>query len=283
MKKRIVFNADETIAENAKRNDCSISSVYRFLQAKGISKRELNNQRRSKQVLRLADNHSTKYISKRLKVSPSTVQRAKKRNVSKVDKPNLDNIQSFSFSQDEILLNISTLYLNNEQFEADLTYSVGNFYNLIRQPLLKFDKYPQNHDVKPLSEAECLGCNSLNSIIIDLPFLIQTEDNLKWHLKIPARFGSFRSENELFDANRYMISLAYRLLTRNGVLVIKTQNTRKFGRLIAVHQFVISYALGCGFKFIDEFVRLHSHSTKNKGFNNFTSRTTHCYFLVFKK
>lgn len=285
MKKRIVFKTNETIKENASRNNVSVSTIYRFLRSKGCSKRELNNRYIENTVLKLKEKSlKDNEIAKRLKISNSTVTRAKKRKSAKINNPLLDNILSYSFSQDEILCNISRLYLNNQTFDCDLTYSVGNFYKCLQVPEFKFDKYPCKEDVMPLEKAEDLIHQSFNSIVFDLPFLIQTESNLKWKLKIPERFGSFKNEDELFNANLYMLKLAYNLLKHKGILVVKTQNTRKGNSIITVHNFIIEYAThNLGFKLIDEFIRLHDHATKNKGFNNLSSRTSHCYFLVFCK
>lgn len=285
MKKRIVFKVNETIQQNAERNNVSISTIYRFLQSKGVSKRDLNNQRTVKRIAKLNDkSFSNNDIASKLKVSKSTVSRAKKRNVASIEKPLLDNIESFSFSQDEILQNISLLYLDGKTFDCDLTYSIGNFYKQLAQPELKFDKYPCSETVRPLECAYRLEEQSLNSVIFDLPFLIQSESNQRWGLKIPERFGSFSDEAELLETNRYMLELAYKLLKTNGILVVKTQNTRKYNKLITVHHAIIEHATNTlKFRLIDEFVRLHNHVTKNKGFNNLSSRTCHCYFLVFRK
>lgn len=83
----------------------------------------------------------------------------------------MNNIKSFSFSQDEILSNILHLYAHSETFECDLTYSIGVFYKHLPQPAMKFDKYPQSEDVRPLEEAYNIPDNSLSSIICDLPLL----------------------------------------------------------------------------------------------------------------
>lgn len=103
-------------------------------------------------------------------------------------------IKTVSESQDEILYNILRLYVKKSSFDCDFTYSVGNFYVRLEKPPLKFDINPQQKDVRPLNEAFEIPTNSLHSVVVDLPFIVNVNSNGKFKSKIAKRFDYFRSE-----------------------------------------------------------------------------------------
>lgn len=131
-------------------------------------------------------------------------------------------IKTVSDSQDEILHNILHLYVQRDTYDCDFTYSVGNFYVSLKKPQLRFDVNPQSNDIQPLSEAYNIHSNSLHSVVVDLPFIVNVNNNGKFKSKIAKRFDYFHSEEELYEANNKMIALAYNKLKIGGFPVMKT-------------------------------------------------------------
>ena len=120
-------------------------------------------------------------------------------------------IKTVSESQDEILYNILRLYVKKSSFDCDFTYSVGNFYVRLEKPPFKFDINPQQKDVRPLNEAFEIPTNSLHSVVVDLPFIVNVNSNGKFKSKIAKRFDYFRSEKELHEAYDRIIPVYKRI------------------------------------------------------------------------
>jgi len=80
-------------------------------------------------------------------------------------------VKSISYSEEEILNWILTLHCSTE-IELDPTYSKGNFYKgSIKDPLYKYDLYPQREDVIECNAEKLpLGNETINTMIFDPPF-----------------------------------------------------------------------------------------------------------------
>lgn len=215
-------------------------------------------------------------------------------------------IKSISYNQHEILYNIMQLYNNGEGFNCDVTYSKGNFYGnfsinkndgtaqtiVIPEPKYKFDVCPQTEDtikIEPLGHLP-LDDNSVDSIVVDLPFVISppSAPSMKEHKKgrniIAKRFASYYPLEEMYKSYAHWINEVYRVLKPNGTVVWKTQMTISGGINIDTPCFSKLCAMKVGFTIEDEFilnakVRLISGKIKQQCH----SRKYHSYFIVFKK
>ena len=160
-KVKLKYDPNLSIKENAVRCGVSESAVRKYIRVNHIDRlfdskmakiRHINKLKRENPNITLAElSRATGYSINTIKKyltsedSPSEIATCK---VSTFDvKRNVNNIKSFSFSQDEILSDILHLYVHAETYECDLTYSIGVFYRHLPQPSLKFDKYPQSNDV----------------------------------------------------------------------------------------------------------------------------------------
>lgn len=193
-------------------------------------------------------------------------------------------IKTVSESQDEILYNMLRLYVKKSSFDCDFTYSVGNFYARLNKPLLKFDINPQMEDVKPLNEALDILPNSLHSVVVDLPFIVNVNNNEKFKSKIAKRFDYFRSEEELYEANDSMIELAYSKLKIGGFLIMKTMDVCGPSKQLWINNYVQNKAAKCGFILEDIFILVSQ--TKylfTSGLKQRHARKYHSYFFVFRK
>lgn len=97
------------------------------------------------------------------------------------------------------------------------------------------------------------------------------------------RFSYFDSNEELYGTNKQMISLAYRLLKSNGVLVMKTQDYWYKGKQEWVALYVIEQARQLGFKLLDQFLLIAMTKLLKQSYKQRCARKMHSYFLVFRK
>lgn len=193
-------------------------------------------------------------------------------------------IKSVSYDQQEILNNILKLHVPIGVYDCDMTYSKGNFYKngVVPMPKLKYDKYPQMDGVLPLEDAEKIKNGSLNSIVIDPPFLILAPQWLR-NSKVKARFDSFDTMDDATEANKYLLKLAWDKLKKKGVLVFKTMDIRAENRNIWMSYFVQQWADEIGFSLIDTFILIASSKILNRGMQQKVARKYHSYFFVFQK
>lgn len=178
------------------------------------------------------------------------------------------------------------LYCGNAAtFDCDLTTSVGGFYKYgIPRPAHLYDKFPISEDVKPLEEAFHLPDSSFDSVIIDLPFMVQGSSTQKSVDSIMLnRFSFFTTCEELYQTNSEMIALAYRLLKTKGILVMKTQDFLEQGKQEWVALYVIQQAQKIGFDLLDQFFLIAKTKLLKSAYRQKCARKMHSYFLVFRK
>lgn len=212
-------------------------------------------------------------------------------------------IKNTSHNQHEILHNIMVLHNNSKPYECDITYSKGKFYGIFKingslieipQPKYKFDVSPVMSDVvkiEPMGKLP-LDDNSVESIVIDLPFVIApknsasiiNDDNTKKRNIIFKRFSSFYPVSELLESYSHWINEAYRVLKENGICVFKCQNTISSSTFYCTEEYSWMEAQKCGFYVQDKFIlcakqRIISGKIKNQQHaRNYTS-----VFWVFRK
>ena len=193
-------------------------------------------------------------------------------------------IKSISYNQDSIIQSIIELYIPEGKIELDPCYGKGCFYKSgkIQTPKYRFDIRPAVNEVKPCN---CKNLpfedNSINSIIFDPPFIAYPGKNLIKKLK---RYGTFRTYNDLKNMYKESFKEFYRILKRDGILIIKCQDAT-FGRdIIFIHiDDVIIPCRQIGFKEVDLFILLSKGRIENRDGKQRHSRKYHCYFIVFKK
>ncbi len=193
-------------------------------------------------------------------------------------------IKTISYDQEEIIKNIMKLY-NIEKFDLDPTYSKGNFYKNIPEPVIKSDINPQIEGVK---QQDCQNLQMqdelLDSIMFDPPFVAGIQNKSDSGIII-NRFGSFKNVSvELWSMYHNALKEFYRVLKPKGILVFKCQDSVDSGKQCLSHVEIINYALSLGFYPKDMFVLLakqrligkHHHKQQH-------ARKFHSYFLVFIK
>lgn len=196
-------------------------------------------------------------------------------------------IKSISYSQDEILAAIAKLYLPENTFELDATYSKGGFYDVMPKPKFCFDLTPQCEGVV---QADCralpIAESSIESMMLDLPFLATTGKSLQTTTgnKINRRFSVCSNERDLYDLYQSAMKEANRVLKPDGVLVMKCQDKVSSGKQYMMHCDIYNWAVELGFEVCDLFILLAKNRlVANWQRNQKHARKFHCYFWVFRK
>lgn len=220
-------------------------------------------------------------------------------------------IRSIGYDQHEILYNIMQLHNDGKPFDCDMTYSIGNFYGTFKikdmngetreitipAPKYKYDVCPQVDGVEKIETDGPLPLedNSIESIVIDLPFVIscgpsmETPDydengNKVRNNLISRRFASYYPVAQLLKSYKMWISEAYRVLKNDGILVFKTQACVTGSKLLHSPYFSRLIAESLGFDSYDEFILLAKNRLISGKVNKQQhARSFHSYFLVFKK
>ena len=222
-----------------------------------------------------------------------------------------DVIKSIGYDQHEILYNIMQLHNDGKPFDCDMTYSIGNFYGTFKiknengetrevtipAPKYKYDVCPQIEGVEKIEPLGPLPLedNSIDSIVIDLPFVISCGPSLETpdydengnkvrNNLISRRFASYYPVAQLLESYTHWIKEAYRVLRNDGILVFKTQGTITGSKFLCTPYYSRLIAESSGFDSYDEFVLLAKNRLISGKVNKQQhARSFHSYFLVFKK
>ena len=210
---------------------------------------------------------------------------------------NSEVISSVSYSQDQIIYSILKLHNNSNPIELDVTYSQGQFYNQslkypIQQPRIKMDVNPQYDDVIEISPLKPLNIddNSISSIMIDLPFIVAPPskiDKNKTNI-IQKRFDAYYPRSEMFKSYHHYIQEAYRVLKKNGIMIIKTQGTVSGGINLFTPEFVWMVCYQMGWYCLDQFFliaknRVKSGKVKQQQHARKFSSTFYCFKKCSRK
>ena len=290
------YNPALSVKEIAERCGVSVATIRKFIKENSIDRRRDAAIHKQKTILTLKEknpNISIAKIARQTGYSENTVRKyinatenhskIDTNKVSKFDTSNKTVIKSISDDQEEILYNILKLYVNKDRYDCDFTYSIGNFYKHIPKPDLKFDKYPQVEGVQPLEQAENIPDCSLNSIVVDLPFIVKHHKYIKEQNHIINRFDCFDSVEELYATNDYILELSYKILAKSGYLVMKTMDICAPRGQVWVSNYVCNKALELGFELVDKFILICPIRHLYFKGEQRHARKYHSYFLVFKK
>lgn len=211
-----------------------------------------------------------------------------------------NTIKNISTDQSEILYNIMKLYNNGEAFECDMTASELKFYGDVKGasykipvPKILFDVYPSKDFIKKITPFQKLPLEdkSIKSIVVDLPFVIspktapsQSKETKRSNM-IAKRFGCWYPYMEAYENMYWWMKECERVISDDGIIVWKMQNTISAKREHSFEEFSFICAQNFGLYVIDEFIlkaktRLISGSKikTQQHSRKYTSR-----FYVFKK
>lgn len=296
----IIYDPQLTIEEIAAQNGCSVNTVRQYIRQKQIDRqgdnmiillKQIRNYRKQGLTYdeigkKTGRSYATiaKYAKMRIEEDDIRSLQDKNKRSAIQDGRNRSMIKSYSNNQEEILIAILNLYVGKRTFDCDLTYGDGKFYRHIPVPESIYDIQHKDHDVRPIIEAGLLPEQSMMSIVMDPPFIIQARVNDDNRSVIHKRYSSFSSEQELKETYYELMQLAHRLLKEKGILVIKTQDTNYNGKQIWVHTIVERYAQEIGFELEDLFIKTQDHVMLRATLSQQThARKYHSYFYVYRK
>lgn len=184
----------------------------------------------------------------------------------------------------EILQSITTLFLKENNFHLDPTYSSGKFYKGLSLPTIKSDLYPKSKDVVRMDCTKTsFESSSIKSICFDPPFLAGYTKG-KTSGIIGNRFEGFRYMKDVWEFYKNSLNEFYRILEPAGILAFKCQDTISSGKQFFTHCFIKEVAEKLGFETLDLFINVaksrligyNCHAQKH-------ARKFHSYWWVFKK
>lgn len=217
-------------------------------------------------------------------------------------------IRSVSYDQHSILKDIIDMHNGGRPFDADITYSIGAFYGHFKRtmndgseqeydiprPKFTFDVCPQDDEtikLEPWGNIP-LDDNSVNSICVDLPFVIAPRDSLSTKKENEKegsnitfkRFSSYYPFTECMASYAHWLTECYRVLKEDGIVVWKTQASVTGSKQMMTPEWSWLYATSLGFDTLDQFfliakARLNSGKIKTQQHARKFSST----FFVFKK
>lgn len=189
---------------------------------------------------------------------------------------------SLSFNQDKILKDIMRLHNKGQAFDVDCTYSTGVMWKNLVQPFFKFDLNPQDEDTTKASADNLpLPNESVGSIVFDPPFKASRS---KVKGIVEQRFTAFENVDDLYLFYRRALFEFWRVLSWNGIVVFKCQDTVSGGKNHMSHSYIEWAAMEVDFSHIDLFILGSKSMLMSPNMHNQQhARKQHSYFLVFQK
>lgn len=189
---------------------------------------------------------------------------------------------SLSFNQDKILKDIMRLHNKGQAFDVDCTYSTGVMWRNLIPPLFKFDLNPQADDIRQASADNLpLPDESVDSIVFDPPFKASKS---KVKGIVEQRFTAFENVDDLYLFYRRALQEFWRVLSWDGIVIFKCQDTVSGGKNHMSHSYIEWAAMEVGFTHIDLFILGSKSMLMSPNMHNQKhARKQHSYIMVFQK
>mgnify|MGYP001593257710 FL=1 len=139
----------------------------------------------------------------------------------------------------EILQAMSDIHLRGQWYDADITYSKGNFYS-DKQPKYKTDINPILPDVIKDDSQILAALPMVNSVVFDPPFLFRNRKAVN-NDQMCKRFSYFKSYEELQTMYKNSLMCIKNKLLPKGYLFFKCQDMTD-GKFYCTHNFIINFA-----------------------------------------
>lgn len=198
----------------------------------------------------------------------------------------MKHIFSFFDNEQQCIQSLLDIHNDGNPIELDPMYNKGMFYkDTLVKPNLRFDLNAKKmgYDAEdgdatnlPIEE------NSVSCMILDPPFMFGTHGQTKNNV-INKRYTMFDTFGELAKCYNGILSEAYRVLKKNGILIFKCQDYTD-SKTTMTHCLVWEWAIENGF-YAKDIAILNLPKTKiyNGNLRQKHLRKTHCYFWVFQK
>lgn len=198
-------------------------------------------------------------------------------------------VRSVYNSNYEVIKNIMSLH-DIKQFDLDCTYSRGLFWKNLPQPKIKTDLVPITEDtIQADSEHLPFDDNSMKSVMYDPPFVISGKsykENKEGSSVIAKRFEGYTTYEKLTTNYYNTLKELYRVCEKDGLVVMKTQDTVSGGKNHFTHCMIMTMAMKIGFYPKDLFVlvaKMRINSFGGKWNKQEHARKHHSYYWVLEK
>mgnify|MGYP003294564381 CR=1 FL=1 len=195
----------------------------------------------------------------------------------------MKHYKSYFENERECLKAILEIHNNGKTFDCDPMFNKGNFYKIIEKPKRVFDLKPIVEGCEQANAENLpLESNSINSIVLDPPFMICTRESQR-NFYSSKTHSYYNSNEDLIEGYKNLLKEAYRVLKNKGLCVFKCQDYTD-SKTIMTHCIVYNIATELGF-YAKDFAILNI--PKSKVYNGNTKqrhlRKVHTYFWVFVK
>jgi hypothetical protein len=198
-------------------------------------------------------------------------------------------VRSVYNSNYEAIKNIMVLY-KIDKFDLDCTYSRGLFWKNLPEPKIKTDLVPITNDtIEADSEHLPFDDNTMKTIMYDPPFVISGKlykENKEGSSVIAKRFEGYTTYEKLTTNYYNTLCELYRVCEKDGLVVMKCQDTVSGGKNHFTHAMIMSMAMKIGFYPRDLFIlvaKMRINSFGGKWNKQEHARKHHSYFWVLEK
>ena len=180
----------------------------------------------------------------------------------------------------DLFPDILKLYVPPKSKVADVTYGGGAFWKKVVE---SFNLH--SSDLKTGTDLRNLPyeSSSFDAIVIDPPYAHSSTVGLKSAIAKTYNLNSVCGRRNILSLYFNGMVEAWRVLKRNGILIVKCQDEVESGQQRWNHVVIMGYAESLGFKCIDLFVLVRNNEPIMRHEHQKHARKNHSYFVVFKK
>ena len=189
---------------------------------------------------------------------------------------------------------ITNLYLNENDTIVDFTYGRGVFWKTIdkeKYVVIKNDINSLKKGIDIVSDYRNFPLidNSVTAVVLDPPYMpaqysgISEDFNDRYGIK--RKFGKLKWYARVIQDYYDGIVEAYRLLNKDGFLIVKCQDMVCWHKQCLTHVDIINFAVERGFfcEDIVVFMQAKRRAHPKDKFGQKHARKNHSYFLIFQK
>ena len=182
----------------------------------------------------------------------------------------------------ELFPGILDLYVKPGSRITDVNYGKGVFWRQVDTSKYQFTPTDLKDGVDMCNLPYEDG--SFDALVMDPPYMpTQTTGvpELAEYYGITPRFTDKKWAEAVLDLYRQGMTQASRVLTKEGVMIVKCQDMVCANRQVVVHCDLINYAAELGWRCEDLFVLVQSNKRSHPRKRQVHARKNHSYFLVF--
>lgn len=184
----------------------------------------------------------------------------------------------------ELFPNILSIYVKEGSKIADVNYGKGVFWRKVDVSKYQFlpSDLSDGTDMCKLPYDD----NSLDALVMDPPYMPTQYtgiDQFSSYYGIERKFEDKKWDKAVLDLYYRGMSEASRVLSEDGIMIVKCQDMVCANKQIIVHADLINYGREIGFRCEDVFVLIQANKRPHPRKRQVHARKNHSYFLVFMR